>query len=151
MTASLFPPDSTELDDDAIRDLLRNARTIAVVGWSDKPDRPSHEIAEFLHKRGYDVALVNPRLAGTMGSYGEPVYGALAEIPRHVDIVDVFRRPDAAAQHTREAVDTGAGMVWLQAGISSDDARAIASRSGMPFVQNNCISVAYLMLMRGPR
>lgn len=147
----LFPTDSTELDEETIRDLLRNARTIAVVGWSDKPDRPSHEIAEFLHKRGYDLALVNPRLTGKMGPYGEQVYGSLTGIPRHVDIVDVFRRSEYTIAPTREAVAIGAGMVWLQAGISNEEARSIAAAAGIPFVQNNCISVAWLFLVRTPR
>ena len=149
--SAFFPADSTELDEDAIRELLRNARTIAVVGWSDMPDRPSHEIAEFLHKRGYDLALVNPRLAGVMGPYGEPVFGSLKEIPRQVDIVDIFRRPEATARHAQEAVEIGAGMIWLQAGIANADARAIAAAAGIPFVQNNCISVAWLFLVRGSR
>lgn len=144
----LFPTDSTELDDGTIRELLRNARTIAVVGWSDKPDRPSHEIAEFLHKRGYDLALVNPRLAGKMGPYGEQVYGSLTEIPRHVDIVDVFRRSEYTIAPTKEAIEIGAGMIWLQAGITNEEARQIAVAHDIPFVQNNCISVAWLFLLR---
>lgn len=149
MTSLLFPADSTVLDDDAIREHLRAARTIAIVGWSDKTDRPSHEIGAFLHKRGYDLALVNPRLAGKMGPYGEQVYGSLTEIPRHVDIVDIFRRPVDTIAPTRQAAEIGAGMVWLQAGISSDEARAIAAEHGIPYVQNNCISVAWLFLLRG--
>jgi len=146
--SAAFPSESTDLTDAEIRDRLRSARTIAVIGWSDKGDRPSHEIADYLHKHGYDVALVNPRLAGKMGPYGEQVYGRMAEIPRHVDIVDVFRNPKLVPGHTQEAIDIGAGMIWLQAGIASDEARALARDHDTPFVQNNCISVAHLMLVR---
>lgn len=149
--SAAFPLESTDLDDAAIRQLLIDARTIAVLGWSDKPDRPSHEIANFLHARGYDVALVNPRLAGKMGAFGEPVYGTLADIPRHVDIVDMFRNARFVPGHTQEAIDIGAGMIWVQSGISSDEARALAQKHRIPYVQNNCISVAWLYLVRSSR
>ncbi|HET9662559.1 MAG TPA: CoA-binding protein [Thermomicrobiales bacterium] len=148
MTVPALPSNPAELDDAALRDLLRNARTIAVIGWSDKEDRSSHGIAGYLHAQGYDVALVNPRLAGKMGPFGEPVYGQMAEIPRHVDIVDMFRNASFVPGHTREAIEIGAGVIWLQAGILSDEARSLAAAAGIPFVQNACISVAHLFLVR---
>ncbi len=149
--SAAFSPESTDLSDAEIRERLRSAHTIAVIGWSDKVDRPSHEIAGYLHKQGYDLALVNPRLAGKMGPYGEQVYGRMADIPRQVDIVDVFRNPKLVPGHTQEAIDIGAGMIWLQAGIVSEEARAMARDHDIPFVQNNCISVAHLMLVRSQR
>jgi predicted CoA-binding protein len=138
------------LDDDAMRALLQRARTIAVIGWSDKGDRSSHGIAGYLHAQGYDVPLVNPRLAGKMGPFGEPVYGKMAEIPRHVDIVDMFRNASFVPGHTEEAIAIGAGAIWLQAGIVSEDARAMAAAHGIPFVQDACISVAHVFLVRSP-
>lgn len=140
-----------ELDDDTIRDVLQHARTIAVVGWSDDPEKSSHGIADYLYAQGYDVALVSPRLAGQMGPYGEQIFATLADIPRKVDIVDIFRRTEFTPAHAREAVDIGAGMIWLQAGIVNDETRAIAAEHGIPYVENNCISVAHLFLVRGSR
>jgi uncharacterized protein len=143
--------DPITLDDEVLRDALLRARTIAVIGWSDNEERSSHGIAGYLHRQGYDVPLVNPRLAGKVGPFGEPVYAAMAEIPRPVDIVDVFRRAEACPQHAHEAVAIGAGMIWLQAGIISEPARAIAAAHGVPFVQDACIAVTHLRLVRAPR
>jgi predicted CoA-binding protein len=150
LTVQVHPSDSKALDDEALRDLLRRARTIAVIGWSDKEDRSSHGIAGYLHAQGYDVALVNPRLAGRMGPFGEPVYGRMADIPRHVDIVDMFRNASFVPEHTREAIEIGAGAIWLQAGIVSEEARLLAAEHGIPFVQDACISVAHVFLVRSP-
>ena len=150
MTVPVLPSDPTALDDEAIRDLLRRAHTIAVIGWSDKEDRSSHGIAGYLHAQGYDVAVVNPRLAGKMGPFGEQVYGRMAEIPRHVDIVDMFRNASFVPGHTREAIEIGAGAIWLQAGIVSEEARLLAAEHGIPFVQDACISVAHVFLVRSP-
>lgn len=150
MIASTPSASFTALDDDAIRELLLRARTIAVIGWSDKPERSSHGIARYLHRQGYDVALVNPRLAGRTGPFGEVVYGAMGEIPRHVDIVDLFRNAMLVPGHTREAVAIGAGAVWLQSGIVSKDADEIAAAHGVPFIQDACIAVAHIRLVRAP-
>jgi predicted CoA-binding protein len=145
LAASVIP---APLDEDAIRALLLRARTIAVIGWSDKEDRSSHGIAGYLHAQGFDVPLVNPRLAGKMGPFGEPVYRTMADIPRHVDIVDLFRNASFVPGHTEEAIAIGAGAIWLQAGIVSEPARAMAAAHGIPFVQDTCISVAHLFLVR---
>jgi predicted CoA-binding protein len=151
LTVPVLPSDPRELDDEAIRELLRGAHTIAVIGWSDKEDRSSHGIADYLHAQGYDVALVNPRLAGKMGPFGEPVYGRMSEIPRRVDIVDMFRNASYVPDHTREAIAIGAGAIWLQAGIVSEEARGLAAEHDIPFVQNACISVAHVFLVRSGR
>lgn len=148
MTDIITPNLPAALDDSALRDLLLRARTIAVIGWSDKEDRSSNGIAGYLHAQGYDVPLVNPRLAGTMGPFGEPVYRTMGDIPRHIDIVDLFRNASVVPGHTREAIATGAGAIWLQAGIVSEPARAMAAAHGIPFVQDMCISVAHLFLVR---
>ncbi len=136
------------LDDSALRALLLRAGTIAVIGWSDKEDRSSHGIADYLHAQGYDVVLVNPRLAGKMGPFGEPVYRTMGDIPRHIDIVDLFRNASFVPGHTQEAIAIGAGAIWLQSGIISEPARAKAAAHGIPFVQDKCISVAHLFLVR---
>lgn len=148
MSQTFLPELPPALDEDAIRDLLQRAHTIAVIGWSDKEDRSSHGIAGYLHAQGYDVPLVNPRLAGKMGPFGEPVYRTLGDISRHVDIVDMFRNAAFVPAHTQEAIDIGAGAIWLQAGIVSEQACAMAAAHGIPFVQDTCISVAHLFLVR---
>ncbi len=148
MSDSVAPNLPDALDDSALRDLLLRAETIAVIGWSDKEDRSSHGIAGYLHAQGYDVALVNPRLAGKMGPFGEPVYRTMGDIPRHVDIVDLFRNASFVPGHTQEAIAIGAGAIWLQSGIVSQPARAMAAAHGIPFVQDKCISVAHLFLVR---
>ena len=148
MTDTIAPNLPAPLDDSALRDLLLRARTIAVIGWSDKEDRSSHGIAGYLHAQGFDVPLVNPRLAGKHGPFGEPVYRSMADIPRHVDIVDLFRNASFVPGHTQEAIAIGAGAIWLQAGIVSEPARAMAAAHGIPFVQDTCISVAHLFLVR---
>jgi predicted CoA-binding protein len=145
LAASVLP---APLSENALRDLLIRARTIAVIGWSDKEDRSSHGIAGYLHAQGYDVPLVNPRLAGKMGPFGEPVYRTMGDIPRRVDIVDLFRNATFVPGHTQEAIAIGAGAIWLQAGIVSEPARAMAAAHGIPFVQDTCISVAHLFLVR---
>jgi predicted CoA-binding protein len=145
LAASVLP---APLSENALRDLLIRARTIAVIGWSDKEDRSSHGIAGYLHAQGYDVPLVNPRLAGKMGPFGEPVYRTMGDISRRVDIVDLFRNATFVPGHTQEAIAIGAGAIWLQAGIVSEPARAMAAAHGIPFVQDTCISVAHLFLVR---
>jgi predicted CoA-binding protein len=144
----MLPNVPAALGESAIRDLLLQARVIAVIGWSDKEDRSSHGIAGYLHAQGYDVPLVNPRLAGKMGPFGEPVYRTMGDIPRHVDIVDLFRNASFVPGHTQEAIAIDAGAIWLQAGIVSEPARAMAAAHGIPFVQDTCISVAHLFLVR---
>jgi predicted CoA-binding protein len=144
----MLPSVPVALVEEAIRDLLLQARTIAVIGWSDKEDRSSHGIAGYLHAQRYDVPLVNPRLAGKMGPFGEPVYRTMADIPRHIDIVDMFRNASFVPGHTQEAIGIGAGAIWLQAGIVSEQARVMAAAHGIPFVQDTCISVAHLFLVR---
>lgn len=151
MIAPTLATPAVALDDDALRDLLLDARTIAVIGWSDKEDRSSHGIAHYLHGQGFDVPLVNPRLAGKPGPFGEPVYPTMADIPRHVDIVDLFRNAAFVPGHTREAIAIGAGAVWAQSGIVSPEARAIAAAHGLPYIEDVCIALAHLRLVRAPR
>ena len=128
--------------DDERRQLLRDAKTIAVVGWSTKPDRPSHEVAEYLHESGYDVIAVNPLWAG-QEAYGRPVYATLSEIPVPVDIVDVFRRAEDCLPVAEEAVKIGAKALWLQLGIVNDDAMRVALEGGLIAIQNRCTAIEY--------
>jgi predicted CoA-binding protein len=120
--------------------LLRDARTIAVVGASPSPARESHGVMRYLLGRGYRCIPVRPDGAAVLGV--ESV-ASLLEIEEPVDLVDVFRRPEHCAAHAREAVEIGAGGIWLQLGIVSPEARAIAEAAGMPYVENACTAIVH--------
>ena len=135
-------------NDDEIRAILENSKTIAVVGWSDKEDRPSHDVAVYLAKQGYRVIPVNPRLEGKAWQ-GERIYGCVTDIPEQIDLIDVFRRADFTPDHARKAVEAGAGVFWLQLGIINDTAGEIALKGGLQFVQNRCTKVEHMRLIRG--
>jgi len=120
--------------------LLQDNRTIAMVGLSADEMRPSHFAAIYMQSEGYDIIPVNPRYAGGE-ILGQPVYASLAEIPRPVDIVDVFRRPEEATELARQAVAIGAKVFWLQLGIRNDEALRIARSGGLEVVQDRCVKI----------
>ena len=122
-------------------ELLRDARTIAVVGASPRPDRPSHGVMRYLLEHGYRVIPVRPRDCDEV--LGVPCVASLAEIGEPVDLVDVFRRPEFCADVAREAVAAGAGTLWLQLGIVSPEARAIAEAGGLGYVEDLCTQVVH--------
>lgn len=123
-----------------INDILENARTIAVVGMSDRPFRDSNRIGMFLHEQGYTVYPVNP----TEGSAGGiPSVPDLASIPEQIDIVDVFRNPKYAKAIVEEAIEVGAKAIWFQLGTEDEEAAKIAMDAGLVVVQGRCIAVEY--------
>ena len=122
-------------------EILRDARTIAVVGASPRPDRPSHGVMRYLLERGYRVIPVRPRDCDEV--LGVPCVASLAEIGEPVDLVDVFRRPEFCADVAREAVAAGAGALWLQLGIVSPEARRIAVDARLDYVENLCTAVVH--------
>lgn len=123
--------------DEDIAELLRNARTIAVVGASDRPDRPSYSVMKFLKDWGYRVLPVNPRITGEH-VLGEFVWRELAQIGIPIDIVDIFRRPEAAAETVEQAIHVGAKAVWMQLGVINEEAAAMAEAAGLKVVMNRC-------------
>lgn len=123
-------------DDEQIRDLLARARTIAVVGASDRPERDSYVIVEFLKEAGYIVLPVNPNYGRVAGL---TCYADLSQIDEAIDVVDVFRRPDAVGPIADEAIRLKAGALWLQEGVVNNEAAARASAAGLTVVQNRCI------------
>ncbi|GIO30610.1 MULTISPECIES: CoA-binding protein [Paenibacillus] len=125
---------------DEIKVILEQAGNIAVVGLSDKPDRTSYMIAEAMQNRGYRIIPVNPNAAGKH-ILGETCYASLKEIPEPVDIVNVFRRSKYCADVAREAAEIHANVLWLQLGIVSDEAAAIAQENGMRVIMDRCIKV----------
>jgi predicted CoA-binding protein len=123
------------------QEILAGAKTIAVVGASPKPWRPSHDVMRYLLEQGYDVIPVRPRDCDDV--LGVPCVTSLSEIDRPVDLVDVFRRPEFTPEVAREAVDAGARALWLQVGIVSDEARGIAEWAGLDYVEDACTKVVH--------
>lgn len=126
--------------DDEIRSLLQNARTIAVVGASDKPDRPSYGVMEALQTHGYRVIPVNPQITG-QHVHGEYIWRELSQLEPAIDIVDIFRRSSEAGEAVDQAIAAGAKAVWLQLGIHDDAAVARAEAEGLQVVQDRCLKV----------
>lgn len=129
------------LDDGAIRELLRTARRIAVIGASDRPGRPSREVFAALLRAGYDAVPVTPRFATVLERPAYPDLAAAVAATGRFDIVDVFRRAEDCPPHAREAVAASARVLWLQLGIVSWEAAAIARDGGVDVVMDRCISV----------
>ena len=125
--------------DAEIRDILTRVKTIAVVGWSPKPDRPSHGVAAFLKRRGYRVIPVNPGQAG-QDALGETVVATLAEAGP-VDMVDIFRRSEEAGAVADEAVRQGVKVVWMQLGVVDEAAAERARAAGLQVVMNRCPAI----------
>ncbi|MDR0297042.1 MAG: CoA-binding protein [Streptococcaceae bacterium] len=122
---------------------LKAAQTIAVVGLSDKPDRSSYLVAQALQKNGYTIIPVNPAKAGSQ-ILGETVVATLAEIPVHIDIVDVFRRSEFLPEVAREFLATDADVFWAQQGLESEDAERLLRAAGRDkIVMNRCIKVEH--------
>lgn len=126
--------------DDDIRDLLANARTIALVGASDRPDRPSYGVMKRLQDHGYRVIPVNPQITGEH-VHGEFVFRELGQLGDPIDIVDIFRRSEAAGDVVDEAIAIGAKAVWMQLGVVNEAAAARAEAAGLKVVMNRCPAI----------
>ncbi len=122
--------------DEVIERILDEAKTVAVVGLSDKPERPSHDVARYLQERGYRVIPVNPMVTGVLG---EKSYGSLKEIPEKVDLVDVFRKSESIPGIAEEAIQAGTKYFWMQEGIVNDHARERLAAAGIPVVMDLCV------------
>ncbi len=134
------------IDDDAgLEAILTTARTIAVVGHSDNPERPSYSVAAYLRGAGYTVYPVNPLLTEIDG---RPCYPDLASVPEPIDIVDVFRRSEYVPDVVSQAIAAGARSLWLQLGVSHPAAEAAAEAAGLKVVVDRCIAVEHRRLAR---
>jgi predicted CoA-binding protein len=135
----------SDYDDPAeIARTVRGARTIAIVGLSPNELRPSHFVGFYLQRHGYRVIPVNPRETEILGQRSYP---SLADIPEHVDVVDVFRQPDAVPAIADEAVAIGAGALWLQFGVISPEGAATARRGGLGVVMDRCLKVEHARVL----
>ncbi len=135
-----YPPDY-------LRGILARARTIAVFGASAEPWRPSFGVMRYLQRVGYLVIPVNPTAVGE-SIQGERFYATLADVPDAIDLVDVFRRPDAVDEAVDQAIAAKAPALWLQLGIRNDAACRRAEAAGIAVVMNRCLSVEHSRLMR---
>lgn len=131
-------------DDETLRELLRSSRTIAVVGCSPNPERPSHHIAEYLIHAGYRVIPVHPKAREILG---QKVYARLEDIDEPVDIVNVFRRSEDTPTIAMDAGKTGAKALWLQQGITHPDSARIAEEANMLCIMDACIAVMHRLLI----
>jgi predicted CoA-binding protein len=130
----------TDQDPRTIAAILRSARTVAIVGLSPNELRPSNFVGFYLQRHGYRVIPVNPRASEILG---EPSYASLSDVPERIDIVDVFRQPEAVPVIAEEAVAIGAGALWLQFGVISVDGAEIARRGGLAVVMDRCLKVEH--------
>jgi predicted CoA-binding protein len=124
--------------DEEARELLRRATTIAVVGCSTNPEKPSHHVPQYLQEHGYRVVPVNPAAKG-QSLLGETVYGSLSEIQFPIDVVDIFRPPKDVPPIVEEAIAAGAKAIWMQEGIVNNEAARRAKGAGLQVVMDTCM------------
>ena len=137
-------PNDISTQPEAIRSLLQQARTIAVVGISAKPDRPSHEVAHYLQRAGYTIIPVNPAYEEVLG---QKCYPSLHEVPGKIDMVDVFRKAAEVMAVVDESIAVGAGSVWLQLGVIAPDAADKAAAAGLKVVSDRCTKIEHRRLL----
>ncbi|WP_194761477.1 CoA-binding protein [Pantoea ananatis] len=125
------------MNDQTIRDVLTRTKRIALVGASDRPERPSYGVMKYLLDQGYEVIPVSPKLSGQT-LLGQTAYGSLAEVPGKIDMVDVFRNSEAAWGVAQEAIAVGADTLWLQLGVINEQAAVLAQDAGMTVVMDRC-------------
>lgn len=125
---------------DRAMELMRDARTIAVVGVSSRPDRPSHDVARYLQQHGFVVYMVNPRETEVLG---QPAYDSVQELPEAVDIVDIFRRSPDVPPVVDDAIAAGAKTVWMQLDIVHEEAAAKARDAGLEVVMDKCTKIEH--------
>lgn len=133
---NLHLPENHKQNGDAVAHILRNAKTIAVVGLSSNPLRASNEVAAYLKAAGYRIIPVNPNEREVLG---EKAYARLEDVPEHVDIVDIFRRSEFVKPVVASAIGVGASAVWMQEGVVNEAAARKAREAGLTVVMDRCI------------
>ena len=132
-------------DSDAIAHILDTAKTIAVVGLSSNPSRPSYNVASYMQSHGYRIVPVNPNETEVLG---EKAYASLEDVPEKIDVVDIFRKSEEVAAHVDEAIRIGAAAVWMQEGVVNREAAARAQAAGMEVVMDRCILKEHIRYRR---
>lgn len=130
--------------DEEIREILKRAKNIAVVGLSDKPGRDSHRVAAYLKMQGYKVLPVNPTIEEVLG---EKSYGRLEDIPESIDVVDIFRAPEHVPPIVEWAIAMGAKVVWMQLGVVNQEAAERARDAGLTVVMDRCMMQEHKRLL----
>src|SRR5713101_4435362 len=133
-------PDGAQAGADAILELLKNYKTIAVVGLSSNPIRPSFGVTEYMQGMGYRIIPVNPNETEVLG---EKSYARLEDVPEKIDIVDIFRRAEEVPAVVESAIRVGAKVVWMQLGIESEEAAEKARAAGLTVVEDACILIEH--------
>jgi predicted CoA-binding protein len=133
---------------DEIRDILTASKTVAVVGLSDSPDRPSYHVAAYLQGHGYRIIPVNPAVTEVLG---ERAYAGLCDVPVPVDLVDVFRKSEAVPPIVEDAIAIGAKAIWMQEGVVHEEAAARARAAGLTVVMDRCTLKEHARLAAGRR
>lgn len=133
--------------DDLLRDVLKRSRRFACVGVSPNPVRPSHYVARYLALKGYDVVPINPGQAGKR-LFGAEVRASLSDVPDPIDVVDIFRRPEAVPEIVEEALslDPLPKVIWMQIGVRHAEAAARAEAAGLTVIQDRCPKIEYQRL-----
>ena len=129
-----------------LRQILASTKTIAVVGLSEKPDRPSHAIPAYLQQQGYRIIPVNPNLTEALG---EKAYASLRDIPAKVDIVDCFRKTGEILPIAEDAIAIGAKVLWQQLGVTNEEAARKAETAGLDTVMDRCVKIEHARIMGG--
>lgn len=132
-------------DDEGLREILVQTSSIAIVGASNNPERPSHRVMAYLLEAGYKIYPVAPT-ADTI--LGQPAYASLADLPEPPDVIEVFSRPEAVPEIAREAVDCKATVLWFQEGLMSDEGLRIAHAGGLKVVVNRCMEQEHQRLVK---
>jgi predicted CoA-binding protein len=127
--------------EDEIKEILTSYKTIAIVGISNKPDRDSYIVAEYLLNQGYKIIPVNPNIDTVLGL---KAYPDLISIPEDIEIVDIFRRPEFVDEIVDQAIEKGAKVVWMQLGVINESAAERARKAGLKVVMNKCIKVEHM-------
>ncbi len=122
--------------DNEIKNILENSKTVAVVGLSDKPYRPSQGVALYLQEQGYRIIPVNPHIDKALG---EKSYASLKDISESIDVVDIFRKSEAVGPIVDEAIEVGAKAIWMQEGVLNEEAAQKAREAGLNVVMNKCM------------
>lgn len=125
---------------EGIHKILRGSRNVAMVGLSTDERRPAYGVADYLKNHGYRIFPVHPTAERVLG---EKVYRSLSEISEPIDVVDVFRKPEDCPEVAREAVEVGAGCLWMQLGVKSEAAAQIARQGGLAVVMDRCMKIEH--------
>jgi uncharacterized protein len=132
-------------EDSDIKEILENAKTIAILGLSPKPERESNKVARYLKDHGYSIIPVRP---GRQEILGQSAYATLDDIKKNVDIVDVFRNPEQILPHAHEAIRMQPKVFWMQLGIENQDAASLLIKAGIDVVMNRCIKIEHDRLLK---